>query len=124
VFTVANAVRTLRSDRANGQGKELRIEDRFGALWFVANDVAKGLEIKKRAERRGGQLLKDMAASGERETRGGGRGAKLPEATLLAAPVKLADLGISKMQSSRWQGLADLPTYEFGATVELNKRGS
>lgn len=63
-----------------------------------------------------------MAASGERETRGGDRVAKSPGATLVDAPQTLADLGISKTQSSRWQGLANLPEDEFEAALEVSKR--
>ncbi len=52
--------------------------------------------------------LAEMKASGEREGQGGDRKSKSPEVTLIQ-PQTLADMGISKMQSSRWQKLAALP---------------
>lgn len=69
-------------------------------------------EIRLRAERKVGQLLKEMAKSGERSSQGGDRKSKSPDATL-----KLADLGVSKGQSSRWQRLADLPPSEFEKAI-------
>ncbi|MDN5856298.1 MAG: hypothetical protein L0K86_26335, partial [Actinomycetia bacterium] len=59
----------------------------------------------ERAERKAGEMLR------EREPHQGGRPAAetgnkpLP----VSAPPKLDDLGISKMQSSRWQKIADVP---------------
>ena len=67
-------------------------------------------EIKLRAERRGGELLREM------EKNKGGWANKescsnivLPQDDL----PKLADLGIDKMQSSRWQAIAQLPEEVF-----------
>jgi hypothetical protein len=66
-------------------------------------------EIRIRAGRRVGQLLK------EREMAKGGRPAKnrSRETTGLESPAPLSDLGISKDQSSRWQQLADMPDETF-----------
>jgi hypothetical protein len=61
--------------------------------------IAQATGIRLRAERRAGELLIEMAARKERETKGGDRRSKLQPATLIAAP-KLADLGINKTQSS------------------------
>jgi N6-adenosine-specific RNA methylase IME4 len=89
-------------------------------------------EIRKRAERKVGELLKQMAASGERA--GQGHYQKSPaeqnqednqtlhSATSDDSPKTLAEIGVSRTQSSRWQGLADLLEDEFEATVELSKR--
>ena len=55
-------------------------------------------EIAERAERKAGGMLAEMAAKGERANRGGDRKTKSHDATL-----KLADLGIKKDESSRWQ---------------------
>ncbi len=63
-------------------------------------------EIKLRAERRAGELLIQMAASGARED-GPGR----PEKTSQAATLK--DLGITRDQSARWQAEAGLPEADF-----------
>jgi hypothetical protein len=51
-----------------------------------------------RAEIRAGELLAEMAAKGERAVR--------KNMKSQAATSKLADLGITKSQSSRWQRLA------------------
>jgi hypothetical protein len=61
----------------------------------------KAVEIRLRAERRCGQLLKDMKERGERaKTSVDVRHAQESQ------PATLTDLGISKTQSSRWQKLA------------------
>lgn len=90
--------------------------------------IARATEIKKRAERRVGQILKEMAASGERATPASTlasvRESVLSHDVTTAKPATLDDLGISRTQSARWQGLADAPSDEFGATVELRKRGN
>src|SRR6516164_434243 len=69
--------------------------------------IVQATEIRMRAERRAGELLIEMAARRERETKGGNRRSKSQRATLIAPP-KLTDLGISKTQSSRWQALTTL----------------
>jgi hypothetical protein len=63
--------------------------------------------IRLRAERKAGQLLKTMAKAKQRET--GGK----PKRSHRATVKKLADLGVSKTQSSRWQHLADVPEEKF-----------
>ena len=55
-------------------------------------------EIKVRAERKCGELLRASAENGERSKQGGDRKSKSHDATL-----KLDDLGIDKHQSSRWK---------------------
>ncbi len=67
-------------------------------------------EIKVRAERRCGELLRDMEKNkGERGQFTGG--------TVVVPPVNatptLAELGIEKHESSRWQKLAAVPETEF-----------
>lgn len=72
-------------------------------------------EIKLRAERRAGQLLKEMASTGERDTgQGGDRKAQSQVATL-------KDLGVDGDQSSRWQQEAELPEEEFEEWLSSNK---
>ena len=86
--------------------------DRAEAIRLYFRKAADGLdaqnqaaEIKIRAERRAGELLREI----DRERRGGDRRSKSRGGAL-----KLADLGINKNQSSRWQQIAaiDEPTFE------------
>jgi hypothetical protein len=84
--------------------------------------ITQATEIRLRAERRAGELLRKMAERKERETKGGDRKSKSQPATLIAP--KLADLGINKTQSSRWQKLAALPADRFEANVERASAGA
>jgi hypothetical protein len=63
-------------------------------------------EIRLRAERRMGQLLRDM----EKER---GRPAKA------SRRATLSDLGVSRNQSSRWQKLADMPDEQFDRALSV-----
>jgi hypothetical protein len=76
----------------------------------------KAAEIRIRAERKAGELLKEMKSGGHRQS---GRGSKKAESC--GTTPQLKDLGISKDQSSKWQQLADIPAEEFEA--ELTKPG-
>lgn len=72
-------------------------------------------EIKVRAERRTGELLR------EREKHDGGRPAGKPvkiEDQFSSKPPKLADLKITKQQSSDWQALAAIPAPEFERRIK------
>jgi hypothetical protein len=62
---------------------------------------ASACEIRLRAERKAGELLKEMAAKGERMRR---QNVKSQGDTS-----QLADLSITRMQSSRWQEIAAVP---------------
>jgi hypothetical protein len=70
---------------------------------------SKACEIQLRAERRCGQLLKQM------EKNRGGRPAENQSHAATGSDT-LAALGISKTQSARWQQLADIPNAEFERT--------
>lgn len=71
-------------------------------------------EIRLRAERRAGQLLRDREmAKGSAQQGVGRRGSEAMPSQRASA---LSDLGISHTQSSRWQKLADVPEEEFEAT--------
>jgi hypothetical protein len=70
-------------------------------------------EIRMRAERRTGELLRETAKNGQRASRGqaGGRGHRTsPEPTI-------KNLGISRDQSSRYQKLAEIPEKQFEKLV-------
>jgi hypothetical protein len=64
-------------------------------------------EIRLRAERKAGQLLIEMAERGER--------AKGGDLRKESQPVILSDLGVSPMQSSRWQKLGEMDDEAFEA---------
>lgn len=68
------------------------------------------------AQRRAGELLRQMADEGARETRGGDRKSKSREKTLT-----LADLGVTKTQSQKWQSLAGLSEVDFTETVQARQ---
>jgi N6-adenosine-specific RNA methylase IME4 len=70
--------------------------------------IVQATEIRMRAERRAGELLIDMAVRSERHSGHGDQ----KSGSQLATP-KLADLGINKTQSSRWQYLAALDDSHF-----------
>jgi len=81
---------------------------------FEAKDptlIDHATEVRLRAERRAGELLRDMKDSGERET--GGR----PENSRSQTTVTLKDLEITRDQSSRWQNLAKLDEQAFEERV-------
>jgi N6-adenosine-specific RNA methylase IME4 len=81
--------------------------------------IEKAVEIRLHAERRAGELLIEQAERGERETRGGDRRSKSSEATLIP---KLADLRITKTESSRWQKMASLGDDAFEVRVTAMKK--
>ena len=76
--------------------------------------IRKATDLRLRAERRAGEMLTAMAARKERDT---GKGNRNPVLKSQAATPKLADLGVSKTQSSRWQMLAAIPQQQFETVV-------
>jgi hypothetical protein len=77
--------------------------------------------IRIRAERRLGELLKEMAERGERHSgaskiAGPGRGKAIDDVHGFSLPT-LSDLGISPDESSRCQRLADIPEEEFEKAI-------
>ena len=79
--------------------------------------IDRATEIRLRAERRAGELLRDMEKNkgtrGEGRPKLGGRDDRPPK----DPTPTLADLNIKKSQSSQWQKLADLPKDDFEAIV-------
>jgi hypothetical protein len=69
-------------------------------------------EIRMRAEIRAGEMLAEM------EKHDGGRPTKTGSSVRPVSKPKLADLGVSKTQSSRWQKLAQLPKEEQEAKIK------
>lgn len=77
-------------------------------------------DIKMRAERRAGELLREMPKNkGTAATGGPGRGNKnaVKHDDHVLGPPKLSDIGITKDESSRWQKLAAMPEKQFEEKV-------
>ena len=70
-------------------------------------------EIRLRAERRTGELIREQQAAGLLATRKTGNPSLQVSAGTTLPPATLSDYGISRDQSSRWQQLADVPDGEF-----------
>ncbi len=96
------------------------IRDKAVALQAYARQAKDGeligfaTEIRMRAERRAGELLREMAENGER-AKGGGDLRKESQ------PATLSILGVSKTQSSRWQKRAEDSEEVFELKVEAAK---
>lgn len=76
-------------------------------------------EIRKRAERRAGEVLAEMKANGGRHSGYGDQ----KSGSQAAIPI-LKNLGISKTQSSRWQQLAKMPPEVFEQHVAAAKKSA
>lgn len=70
-------------------------------------------EIKVRAERKAGELLRETAERGERHHQG--------RVVADEKPTTLGDLGITANQSSRWQSLASMTDEHFETAVATAK---
>lgn len=119
-FSAKKAIaQALRVDEA----KEIRdkaIALKAYALQARDSDlIDKATEIRLRAERRCGELLREMAQNGERHTGGGDQKSGSPRAIST-----LADLRISNTQSSRWQKLADIREDYFERKIEEEKKSA
>ena len=81
----------------------------------------KAAEVRIRAERRAGELLKEMGTQGTRQGRGE-RKAMSGDTTLAPSGVisklpTLAEMGITRDQSSKWQQLAAVPAKDFEEAI-------
>lgn len=72
-------------------------------------------EIKLRAERRAGQILSEM------DKHPAGRPAVNPSSRSRDLPPKLADIGVTYDQSSRWQQMAQMPQNKFEQALAESK---
>jgi len=77
--------------------------------------IDQAVETRLCAERRAGEILAEMMQRGERDN---GKGNRNPALKSQTATPKLADMGITRSQSSRWQHLASLSEGEFESKVE------
>ena len=101
------------------------IRDRATAAALYAKQSGETIELQNaivevaiRAERRAGELLKEM------EMDAGGRPTKNPSYDVRGFMPTLEDMGISYMQSSRWQKMAALPEERFeGCLGEARESG-
>ncbi len=89
-----------------------QIRDKAEALRLYVKQQGEGLEmqnaiaeIKIRAERKAGELIQEGQHKGEIAKQG-----NQPKSNSV---LPLTDLGISKIQSSRWQQIADIPDDDF-----------
>jgi phage N-6-adenine-methyltransferase len=123
---VADAVTTLakisQARRALAAASTLhdvmQIRDQAEALRVYVKAAGEGLEaqnaaaeFKLRAERKAGAMLADM------EKNAGAATPATRSQRVTALPPSLHDLGIDKMQSSRWQSEADVSEEKFEAYI-------
>jgi len=87
-----------------------------------ANDtdlIQKATEIKVRAERKAGEMLRKAAEQGMRAT--GRENMKQAPESNGSTPATLEQIGLTKDQSSRYQKLAAMPDEHFETAVETAK---
>jgi hypothetical protein len=111
----------IRAAHSVDEAKDIR--DKAAALEAYArqaNDMElerQVHDIRMRAERRTGELLREMPKSKGAREPGTNRGATPSSGTRASCAKPLSDLGISYDQSSLWQKLAEVPEDEFEAEV-------
>jgi hypothetical protein len=80
-------------------------------------------EIKVRAERRAGEMLAQMPKNQGAKFNGRGPDGEFRQSIDVSAET-LADVGVSPMQSSRWQALAAMPADHFETAVATAKESA
>lgn len=87
-----------------------------------ANDnelIEKATEIRVRAQRKAGEMLAQAAEQGMRDP--GGRSREIESQRATQSMPTLAEIGITKSQSSRYQQLAAMPAEHFETAVATAK---
>jgi hypothetical protein len=92
---------------------------RCARLYKLSQEIERnGVSIRLRAERRIGELLKEMKKTGERKGRGGsGANQRGNVGRRDISTPKLSDLGLTRDESSKAQKLADVPEEDFEAAL-------
>jgi uncharacterized protein YceH (UPF0502 family) len=104
----------------------LDIRDKAAAMVVYAEAKGAGeaaqiaKELQLRAERKAGAFIAQMPKNpgGQREQE------SYRSHRVTGSPPSLADLGVEKMQSSRWQSIADIPEEVFEEAIESAKAKS
>ena len=110
VETVEEAIRVA------GLAESVRYAARQAKAGMEAENAA--AEVRLRAERRAGELLAEMP----KQTGGDAMRARSHDAT--EVPPKLADIGVTKSQSSRYQHVAAVPEEIFQGYIDSKKQRS
>lgn len=111
--------------QASSLADVLDIRDKAEAVRVYAKAASQSLElqnraaeIKLRAERRAGEILKKIE-----KDKGGRPSERTEETSNMVLPVSLKDIGITKMQSSRWQKESEVSEEKFEKFVaECNEQ--
>jgi DNA (cytosine-5)-methyltransferase 1 len=114
IALITKARRALAEARSIDEVKDIRDQAEAIRLYLRQRDESleaqnEAAEIKIRAERRAGELLREMP----KHPPGPDRSHDVTD-----LPSRLCDLGIGKMQSSRWQRIASLPEETFQSHIE------
>jgi hypothetical protein len=117
--------RAIAEAHAVDEVKEIR--DKARAIEVYAQQALnteaeqKACEIRLRAERRCGQLLREMEKAKGARGNPGGQGAPIVRShdDTAQGETKLSDLGISKQQSSDWQKMAAIPDNDFEVALAV-----
>ncbi len=84
--------------------------------------IEKATEIRVRAQRKAGEMLKRAADEGQRATKSfGGANISTVSSAATPIPVTLDQIGITRDQSSRYQQLAAMPDDHFETAVATAK---
>ncbi len=92
---------SVAKDAAQRAAKLAEAKRRAAEVVAAANDAANdAAAVRIEAQAKAGELLRQMAERGERKARGD---------SMSQAVTSLGDLGIGRMEASRWQHVADVP---------------